>query len=209
MAKTHVVAEGECLSSIAFDHGFSVETLWNLPENAALKSLRKNPVVLMAGDRVFIPDRRPKDVSCRTGGCHRFRRKGVPARFQLRLMDGAAPRANLEYELEIDGVITSGRTGGDGSIVENISPGASVARLRVRDGETVETFTLLLGHIDPLSEPSGVRARLRALGFFAGPEDDAAALGRAVTAFQKQHGLPVSGEVDDALREKLAAEFGA
>ena len=35
---------------------FYWQTLWNLPENAALKTLRKNQNVLMAGDTLHIPD---------------------------------------------------------------------------------------------------------------------------------------------------------
>jgi hypothetical protein len=207
--QTHVVAEGECLSSISFAAGFFVGTLWNLDENADLKTLRKDPTVLKAGDTVIIPGLRQKIESRQTGARHVFRRKGVPAQFKIRLMDGTTPRANLEYQLEIDGVTTAGRTGEDGSIVRNISPSAMLAELRVRDGDAVETMTLLLGCIDPITEPAGITARLRALGFFSRGNEDAAALATAVKAFQREHAFTVTGEVDDATRSKIESEFGA
>ena len=63
----HTVVQGECLSSIAAKAGFTVDALWNLPENAQLKSTRKDPNVLYPGDVVFVPDPRPKLISKSTG----------------------------------------------------------------------------------------------------------------------------------------------
>ena len=81
----HVVRDGECLASIAYEHGFFWETLWNLPENAKLKELRKEPTVLLAGDVVHIPDLRVQPHDRATGASHRFRRKGVPGHLRLRM----------------------------------------------------------------------------------------------------------------------------
>ena len=58
MSKYHVVQQGEHLARIAYDYGFTdYRTIWNHPENAALKQERQNPNVLYPGDRLFIPDR--------------------------------------------------------------------------------------------------------------------------------------------------------
>ena len=70
----YVVKPGDCMASIAVEHNFLWETLWNLPENAALKDSRQDPYVLLPGDQVFIPELRPKEVPRATDN---FTRKGV------------------------------------------------------------------------------------------------------------------------------------
>jgi N-acetylmuramoyl-L-alanine amidase len=61
---SHTVKQGDCISSIAHETGFFWETLWNHPDNAKLKQLRKNPNALLPGDVVSIPDQRVKQESC-------------------------------------------------------------------------------------------------------------------------------------------------
>lgn len=64
MTKTRTVEPGETLVGIAFSEGFrSWETVWNRPENEALREKRDSPDILYAGDEVFIPDITPKSVS--------------------------------------------------------------------------------------------------------------------------------------------------
>ena len=90
----YVVKAGECMSSIAFKQGFFWQTLWDLSENSELQRVRKDPFVLLAGDRVHIPHIRPKMESGGTEQKHTFRRKGVPAHFTLTLLTQGNPRAD-------------------------------------------------------------------------------------------------------------------
>ena len=90
----YVVSGGECISSIAFDHGFFWETLWNDPDNAELKSTREYPNVLLEGDRVTIPELRLHNENGGTEEKHRFRKKGVPAKLILRFLQ--EPEDDLE-----------------------------------------------------------------------------------------------------------------
>ena len=62
--------EGECVGSIAFEHGFFPDTLWDHPNNAELKGKRGDPNVLLAGDVVHVPDLRPKEVAVAAGQSH-------------------------------------------------------------------------------------------------------------------------------------------
>jgi len=81
-----VVEQGDCISSIADEHGFFWETLWNLPENSDLKQERKEPTILHEGDVVHIPDLRAKTEDCATEQKHKFKRKGVPAMLKMRIL---------------------------------------------------------------------------------------------------------------------------
>lgn len=69
----YVVKKGDCLSSIAAEHGLPWKVLWADPKNANLKRKRKDPNVLMPGDVVFVPDTRERMEDCATEDRHRFR----------------------------------------------------------------------------------------------------------------------------------------
>jgi hypothetical protein len=204
MTIRHKVQEGECLSSIAFAHGFDPEALWNHPDNAALKAERESLHVLQPGDEVVIPERRPKTVSCATGRRHVFRRKGVPERFRLRLVRDGKPRPGLDYKLEIDDAVHTGKTDDEGRLEHWIPPNARKGRLVLGDGE--EEYELSLGQLYPAAGVQGVRSRLEHLRCIPpGAEDDQ--LRFAVERFQIDHGLQVTGEVDEATGAKIDEEY--
>src|SRR4051794_16020668 len=81
----YIVGQGDGFSSIADAHGFFWSTLWELPENAALKEARANPEILLPGDRVTIIEKRVKSVPAAAGARHVFRRKGVPAKIRVQV----------------------------------------------------------------------------------------------------------------------------
>lgn len=91
MPINYVIAQGDCIDSIALKHGFFPDTLWNHGQNAELKSLRKDPNVLYPGDKLFIPDIQIREVDKATEKRHRFRRKGVPAKLHLRFLKPKDP----------------------------------------------------------------------------------------------------------------------
>jgi len=96
MPTEHTIAPGECISSIAYQHGFFWETLWNHGDNAELKRDRKDPNVLHPGDLVMIPDLTLKEESCATEQVHEFRLKGVPARLNLKVLRPKPPKPPKE-----------------------------------------------------------------------------------------------------------------
>jgi hypothetical protein len=205
MARKHLVRDGECLSSIAFQYGFFPDTVWNDGGNSALRNLRKDPNVLLPGDVVHIPDKRIKTESRPTGKTHRFQRKGVPARLKLQLMKDDEPRVNEPFVLTVDGTEHSGKTGPEGEVDVWISPTARKGRLTVGAGDDLEVFELELGHLDPPETIQGVQARLTNLGFPCAGEDGTVgpATKIAISQFQSRHGLQVTGEIDDQLRSRL------
>ena len=207
MPTRYTVSQGECLNSVALKHGWLVSTLWNHADNAELKKLRGDLGVLYPGDVVVIPDARPKAVDKPTDGRHVFRRKGVPRKLTVRLLNLDTPAANLAYTITVDGVASGGTTDGDGAIVRFISPAAKSAHIRFEDGEEYE---LELGAMDPVDEVSGAQKRLANLGLYAGEpdgqlgDDTLAALKR----FQAENALEVTGALDEPTQSKLKEVAG-
>jgi len=208
LGKSHVVQAGECVGSIAFEHGFFPRTVWDHPDNAELKARRKDPNVLLAGDLVQVPDLRPKEVSVAAGASHTFVRRGVPERFRLQLRRRGKPRADLRFELRVGVKVIEGRTDAGGNLETWIPPDAKEGELLLIDSG--ERFRLALGKLDPVEEISGVQHRLFNLGLYTGPLDGqpGGALTAAVEAFQVRCGLPETGELDATTRQKLKEAHG-
>lgn len=197
------IEENDCISSLALRYGLFWETIWNHPNNLALKQLRENPNTLLAGDRVFIPAIQIKEEQCAAQQRHRFVRKGVPALLRLFLKEGSAPRAGVRFVLVIDGESREGRTDSQGMILENIAPDAQRGLLTLFEGDRRESIALRFGAMDPVTESSGVAKRLRNLGFL-GDDDSPEALREALHRFQVAQGLPVTEELDATLRDALS-----
>ncbi len=209
MSPIRVVAEGDCISSLAFEHGLAVDTIWRHAENAELRRLRESPNQLVPGDRVFVPERRPKTIRCAAGQTHRFLRKDVPERLRLQLFDDEGrPRRGLSYQLRARGLERSGITDDDGWVEEWVSPSLRDAILELESGEIVE---LDIGALPPVTEDLGVIARLVALEYLA-DESDAELpwkLAAALAAFQATSGLAETGVIDEDTRRALVARYGS
>jgi N-acetylmuramoyl-L-alanine amidase len=205
----HVIQQGDCITSIAWQYGFSPEKIWGLPQNAGLKKLRKDPNVLFPGDVVFIPQKEPKLLDRATGKRHKFKVKGLAAKLRIRLLDNYKPRKNEHYKLLIDESEFSGQTDGDGWLVQVIPPNAQQGTLVLKDG--AEEHPLQLGHLDPIDEISGVQARLRNLGFYSGSIDGEMSddLETALAGFQRKHNLSHTGQPDQSTKDALKAAYGS
>jgi hypothetical protein len=205
VAMQHSVTQGECISSIAFDNGLFWETVWNHPENQALKDQRKDPNILLPGDVVFIPDKRIKEADLALTATHTFRMKGVPAKLNLRLMLDGQPRANQPYTFYLNGQVSTGLTDADGYVKRSIPPNALEAQLVIGEGDDKMEYDLALGHLNPADALSGVQSRLRNLGFYAGPIDGSMseATKLAIEAFQASAGLEITGAADGPTQDKL------
>lgn len=205
MPRRHLVIDGDCIESIAFQYGFFPSTLWDHPDNSELRELRGNPHVLSPGDEVFIPDLREKEIEAATGKKHRFRRRGVPAKLRVRLEEGGEPRAGVKYTLQIDGGPTVSGAADQGGLIERwVSPSATGALLSLEDGEV---YSLRLGRLRPSDDRAGIGARLANLGYGEIADDDL--LASALGEFQRDHGLEETREADESTVERLRSEHGS
>lgn len=202
MPINYVVKPGDCISSIAFEHGFFADTIWNYPANAELKRKRKDPNTLCEGDLVLIPDKREKNVNKPTGEMHKFRLNNTPALCSLQLFDQDEYRSNQSYELEIDGRKLTGKTDAEGVLRVSIPPNARSGILTI--GEEKSVFNLQFGHIEPPNEIRGVQARLQNLGYdcpINGELDEETR--SALRNFQYACELKETGEIDSSTLQKL------
>jgi hypothetical protein len=205
----YTVRQGESIESIADERGFFVDTLWNDSANAAVKEARKNPNLILPGDKIHIREKRKKQIDKPDAAKHTFRRKGVPSMFRIVLQDNGEPRSGVAYKLEIDSVVVkSGTTGSDGLIESPVSARARSGRLLI-DGDEEKTMDLVFRELDPANSPSGVAARLVNLGFLdsAGASQvDPETLASSLMKFQEAQGLDPTGELDQQTLDKLVDE---
>jgi N-acetylmuramoyl-L-alanine amidase len=216
MATDYTVRQGDYLSKIAKEFGFSdYLTIWNHPDNSELKSKRKNPNVLYPGDKLVIPDRNLREENCPVDKRHIFKKKGPALRLRLILEDAyEEPIANAQCLLAIEGGFRSITTDGQGKIDEPLAPGTTRATIIIQDAQQTHLnnveIPIKIGHLDPLEELSGQRARLKNLGYFPGKADDknGPAFVTAVERFQAEHGLTVDGICGPKTQGKLKEVHG-
>ena len=197
------------MESIAYHYGLFWETVWNDGANAALRALRKEPNILVAGDIVVVPDKRVGGVERSTGARHTFRRKGIPSVLRVQLLETQKPRAGLAYTVEANGRVLRGITDTEGWVECWLMPDARRGELRV--DATGEVFQFDLGGVGPTETPRGIQTRLRNLGYYGGAIEDELGAGavEALARFQAANELPDTGEADAATLEALERAHGS
>ena len=220
MAGIHKVEQGEYLFGIARKYGFpDWKKIWNHGQNAELKELRKNPNVLFPGDEVFIPDPEPREESKPSDNLHSFVAPGskLKLRVVLTRVYGASYKTT-PCVLLIDADRKELTSDGDALIEQEIKPTVAKAKLQAEDEVMVNAapekitreIDMQVGHLDPVTEPSGQRARLANLGYYRLPADtvDDDEFQSSVEEFQCEHSLQVDGVCGPNTQAKLLSEHG-
>ncbi len=219
MSTHHIVHQGDHLSGIAKQYGFSdYRTIWLHPQNAALREERHNPNVIFPGDRVFIPDKDEKQELRPTDQRHRFQVEKPKLQLHLVLEDQyERPLAKVRCALHVDGETRQLTTDRRGLIKQDITAEAQIGHVIVSSVETPINevpIPIKIGHLDPEKTVSGQRARLNNLGYFAGPEEDRteeenqAQFVSAIEEFQCDEGLTVDGKCGPRTQAKLKEVHG-
>lgn len=182
MAKTHIVKQGETLSSIALANGFlTFKTIFEHPANAALRANR-DPHVLFPGDEVFVPDLVPRLEPGATTTRHTFVVLSSRLVLRVRLLDvNARALANTACDVGLEAAsqpeieITDGNGVFQKPLPATVRRGEVVAHLQPTPKknappppERTVKFDLRIGSLNPEFKISGQQARLNNLGYFAG-----------------------------------------
>lgn len=98
----HTVRQGESIATLAKRWGLHPDSLWEHPDNAELKALRKNPFILKPGDQLTIPDLEEREEDVATEAVHTFVLTEPQAKLAVRLLSAGLPREG-DWVLEVDG----------------------------------------------------------------------------------------------------------
>jgi N-acetylmuramoyl-L-alanine amidase len=216
MAGMHTVKQGEYMAFIAAQYGFTNwQTIWDLPQNADLKSQRQNPNVLFPGDQVYVPDPAVKNVAKPTDNTHSFKLKNSTFKLRLVLEDMyEKPIANAKCILSLGATTLNVTTDGNGQIEQDIPPTVQNGVLIIQDASQTPfnniQIPILVGSLDPIDELTGQQGRLKNLGYFFGDigsaEDDD--FKSAVEEFQCDNYLMVDGICGPDTQAKLKQVYG-
>lgn len=212
---SHTVSAGEDIHTLAADYGFAdTKVIWDDPDNEALRARRPNASLLAAGDQVVVPERKIVAKSIKEQKLNAFEVATPMRPVTTVLRSEEAPLASEPFRVEYtkrDGTlgVVEGTTTADGS-AEYELPGY-VRRARFVPVSS-NGWEIVLGGLDPLrmapdGGESGVRQRLRALGF-ASVQGDSASLGASVRAFRRVAGLPDGESIDDEVFSALESRYG-
>ena len=171
MSKEHIVHEGEHLAGIAAENGFqTLDAILDHPENAEFKKLRENPLLLVAGDRIFIPDPEPKDESASTEQRAVFQLAGLGLELHAKVVDQGFTAFSGDVALKAGGSTIPMKPNGE--VFEAfLDPSLKAATLQFPVSATERKrppINLEPGRLDPLDTLSGLQQRLNNLGYFAG-----------------------------------------
>lgn len=198
-----VVSSGMCLGSIADATGHFWETLQDLPANKDLLQGHREAHVLREGDRISVPALEAKEEQCAPDRRHRFRRKGVPEKLRLRMVDISEVMADAPYILVVDGKRRDGTTDAEGLLDEWIAPGAQSATLYIGD----DTYELQLGALQPASTLPGAMARLLNLGYLFEATEEEVEIRAAIGAFQVDRCLEPTFALDEPSIAALEKQY--
>ena len=212
----YVIRQGDYLAQLAHAMGFDADEVWNDPANEALKASR-NKNMLYPGDILSIPEPKTAPVMLSGGSTNEYSAAVPVSSVKLTfLVDGKAV-ANEACVVEGLGEPRDATTDGDGILSVDVP--VNVKELQIRFPNSQITYPILVGAMDPIEEPAGVRKRLQNLGLYveAPPggsleltEDEMLLADQeGLAAFQSLHGLEPTGVLDDATQAQLLSSHGS
>lgn len=211
--RPYVVKQGDYLTRLAYEMGFEAEEVWTHTLNDELRGRRAHGDILLPGDVLYVPEPQRPEHSIEPEVVNRYCGWRPQTPVNLMLKDEAGTLANARCTIEGLGPdLVEGHTDEEGRLCLNVPLYVREVRLVFPEREFV--CSVLLGYMDPLTEPSGVLERLANLGHsepvegaFDGTWDDPQ-LVQAITAFQHEHGLEATGAMNDVTRDALWKEYG-
>jgi len=215
----HKVVQGDTLCSIAKHYGFgSINEIYNHSNNSDFKALRSNPDIIHVGDEIYIPDISPAKYQVELNKKITFIRKRPKETLSLMLNfeeDEETQGADIDAILIVDDVEYTSKSDADG-LVEWKLPKASTRTgivklfLEPDQNEATHAFEVKLGDLNPVSENTGIQARLNGLGFDCGRIDNKLKdkSEAAIRKFQEANGLTIDGIAGLNTQQALEKKYG-
>jgi hypothetical protein len=228
--RPYVVRKGDYLTKLGHEMGFDPAWVWQHPRNEELTKKRRSWDMLKPGDLVWVPDaaRRRMPVESEATNAYVARVPKVPLVVTIKVGGKVLPKEPyvLRGMGKLDG---SGGAEGAGARKDEITgetdeqgrialaPSVHVKEVEIDLPRRKKQLRLFVAGLAPDNELSGVRMRLKNLGYLGakhlGAEGyealDPAQLEAAVRDFQADQGLEQTGVVDDALQAKLVEVHGS
>lgn len=203
--RTWVVRQGDHLAKVAARFGVAPDDIWALPQNRELKE-RRDPNILAPGDVLRIPDRPDTAVRYGANRDNRFRVEVPTVPLNVTFAKFSEPLKNEDYEVHGMGRVVKGKTDGEGKATIQVR--ADVDAVEVRFAAHELSFTLQIGHLDPIDTELGVAQRLARLRYLYIPRGATgprlrARIARALALFQRDEGIAVTGLRDEPTRSRL------
>ena len=209
--KSHKVKQGECMITIAAEHGYggNWQALYDHDVNKDLREKRPDPFCLMPGDIVNIPDEEG-GFKAPTNQITRVVIKRPKAYVAIKLIDAEGNLfANVPYELHVGKNVFKGNSDANGIVEQQVPYDEKKGELVVwpfdDQPEFFVTYDVMIASLSPMEHETGQQARLRNLGFDTGPVDGNLGLvsKQAIEEFQLRQGINVNKELDDPTKGKL------
>jgi N-acetylmuramoyl-L-alanine amidase len=199
------------MGGIAAAYGHhSWKTIWEHSRNRNLRK-RRDPNLLVEGDRIYVPKPVPKTDEADSDSKHRFRVQVDKDKLVLRFVEIDVYLqlfGPIEYRIKVGGHEKSGELGKEGEQIEVPLPvSLEKASLWIKEFE----YELDIGGMDPIRRLSGMQARINNLGWDAGPADND--LGpltkRGTRDFQGFYKIGVDGKIGSETRGKMEEVYGS
>jgi len=203
----YIVKQGDWLSSIAKKFGIGDwKKIYDYPKNKEFKEKRPDPNIIYPGDELFIPEQEYVELEPKRNHSSTYRIEveiQPKEKIELVIKDGEDnPIANEFYTISIGGYTVSGKTDSDGRIVEEFDSKLMLYGYYILEFKG-KKYGLNIGHIDPVTESSGILQRLVNLGYAESLEEAGKEPERCIKRFQAEYGLKITGIGDDETLTKL------
>jgi hypothetical protein len=209
----YVVRRGDHLLKIALQMGFDADTVWQDPKNADLRKSRPSMNVLCVGDVLYVPQTPQREwMPVKVGSANPYVAKVPTVQVAVKFAFEGKPLSSETCtirELPELGTLT---TTSNGTLKFEVP--VALEAVTVEFSALGLDQALLIGHLDPVSELTGIYQRLSNLGFV---HDDPSTVGTLdeqflrdpLSDFQADQGLAdVTGSLDDAARARLKSVYG-
>jgi len=203
--KTLKVKKGECLSLIAARYGMHWKTIWNHPENDALKNKTRNPNILDVGQFIFVPDHETKKYTIHTDNIHKFVKLGAKTKVKFKLMRHFKERKALDFLITTDcKEKITGTTDSDGFVNISVHPKCRALVLEIKDDWGIEKYEIKLNALTLYEQDNGKKQRLDNL---SGTNEmklrEKASFDKSIAVFQYLNDMELTGNMDKTTEDKL------